>query len=176
MYKAFFGMKNTPFVRGIPVQSLYSDAETDEINARLLSAAKDQSFALLVGDSGIGKTTAIRRMRNGLSESEYTVLYLADSNLTPRALYSELLEQLGCPSKFQRIAARKALHRETEIMRGVGQHKLVVVVDESHLLDRKMLEEIRFLLNIDMDSRNPMALILCGQCKIRRGRATCTEF
>ena len=26
-----------------------------------------------------------------------------------------------------------------------------------------MLEEIRFLLNIDMDSRNPMALNLCGQ-------------
>ena len=105
-------------------------------------------------------------MRNGLSESEYTVLYLADSNLTPKALYSELLEQLGCQKRFQRIAARKALHRETEIMRGVGQHKLVVVVDESHLLDRKMLEEIRFLLNIDMDSRNPMALILCGQTDI----------
>lgn len=135
MYKEFFGMTNTPFVRGIPVQSLYTDAETDEINARLISAAKEQRFALLIGDSGIGKTTAIRRMRNALSESEYTVLYIADSNLTPRALYSELLEQLGCPAKFQRIAARKALHRETEIMRGVGQHKLVVVVDESHLLD-----------------------------------------
>ena len=168
MYKEFFGMKNTPFVRGIPVQALYSDTETDEINARLLSAAQDQSFALLVGDSGIGKTTAIRRMRNGLSESEYTVLYLADSNLTPRALYSELLEQLGRPSKAQRIAARKALHDETESMRRMGQHKLVVVVDESHLLDRKMLEEIRFLLNIDFDSRNPMALILCGQTELFR--------
>ena len=166
MYKEFFGMKHTPFVRGIPVNALYSDAETDEVNARLLSAAKNQSFALLVGDSGMGKTTAIRRMRNGLSESEYTTLYLADSNLTPRALYSELLEQLGCPTKFQRIAARKALHREAEIMRGVGQHKLVVVVDEGHLLDRKMLEEIRFLLNTDMDSRNPMALILCGQTEL----------
>ena len=135
MYKEFFGMKHTPFVRGIPVNALYSDAETDEVNARLLSAAKNQSFALLVGDSGMGKTTAIRRMRNGLSESEYTTLYLADSNLTPRALYSELLEQLGCPTKFQRIAARKALHREAEI-------------------------------NTDMDSRNPMALILCGQTEL----------
>ena len=81
MYKDFFGMKNTPFVRGIPVNALYSDAETEEINARLLSAAREQNFALLVGDSGMGKTTAIRRMRNGLSESEYTVLYIADSSL-----------------------------------------------------------------------------------------------
>ena len=36
--KDFFGMKNTPFVRGIPVNALYSDAETEEINARLIIA------------------------------------------------------------------------------------------------------------------------------------------
>ena len=79
-------MKYTPFVRGIPVNALYSDTEIDEINALLLSAAKEQSFALLVGASGMGKTTSIRRMCYGLSESEYTVLYVVDSNLTPRAL------------------------------------------------------------------------------------------
>jgi general secretion pathway protein A len=166
MFENFFEMKNTPFTRGIPVDDLYTDPETNEIHARLLSAAKEQRFALLVGDSGMGKTTAIRRLRSALSESEYTLLYIADSKLTPKALYNELLEQLGCPTKFQRIAARKALHRETEIMRGVGQQKLIVVVDEAHLLDRPMLEEIRFLLNIDMDSRNPMALILCGQTEL----------
>lgn len=44
MYKDFFGMKNTPFVRGIPVNALYSDNETDEINARLLSAAKSRAL------------------------------------------------------------------------------------------------------------------------------------
>ena len=166
MYEAFFNMKNTPFSRGIPVEHLYSDSETDEIHARLISAAKNQSFALLIGDSGIGKTTALRRLRNSLNEAEYTVLYVSDSKLTPRALYAELLEQLGCPAKFQRISARKALHREADIIRGVGHHKLVVIVDESHLLDRPMLEEIRFLLNTKMDSENPMALILCGQTEL----------
>lgn len=71
MYKEF---KHTPFVRGVPANALYSDAETDEVNAHLLSAAKNQSFALLVGDSSMGKTTAIECMRDGLSESEYDSL------------------------------------------------------------------------------------------------------
>ena len=44
--------------------------------------------------------------------------------------------------------------------------QILGTIIESHLLDRKMLEEIRFLLNIDMDSRNPMALILCGQTEL----------
>ena len=166
MYREFFGMKHAPFTRGMPVEALYSDTETDEINARLLSAAKNQNFALLVGDSGMGKTTAIRRMRESLSDAEYVFLYIVDSDLTPRSLYNELLEQLGSDTKFLRIAARKSLHREIEILNAVGKRKLVAVVDEAHLLGRKMLEEIRFLLNTEMDSKNPMALILCGQTEL----------
>ncbi|MBP1154844.1 type II secretory pathway predicted ATPase ExeA [Paenibacillus sp. PvR018] len=38
-----------------------------------------------------------------------------------------------------------------------------MVVDEAHLLDREMLEEVRFLLNFKMDAQSPMALILVGQ-------------
>ena len=60
-------------------------------------------------------------------------------------------------------AEHKTLHRQIDIMRGVEKRKLVAVVDEGHLLDREMLEEIRFLLNYRMDSENPLALILSGQ-------------
>lgn len=48
-------------------------------------------------------------------------------------------------------------------MRGIHDVRPVVVVDESHLLDREMLEEVRFLLNFKMDAQSPMALILVGQ-------------
>ena len=53
--------------------------------------------------------------------------------------------------------------KEMEIMKGVHGLLPVVIVDEAHLLDREMLEEIRFLLNFKMDSISPMALILAGQ-------------
>jgi type II secretory pathway predicted ATPase ExeA len=42
----------------------------------------------------------------------------------------------------------------------------VAIVDEAHLLDRQMLEEIRFLMNFKMDSQSPMALILAGQTEL----------
>ena len=41
-----------------------------------------------------------------------------------------------------------------------------MVVDEAHLLDREMLEEVRFLLNFKMDAVSPMALILVGQTEL----------
>lgn len=42
----------------------------------------------------------------------------------------------------------------------------VAIVDESHLLGREMLEEVRFLLNFKMDSQSPLALILSGQTEL----------
>lgn len=51
-------------------------------------------------------------------------------------------------------------------MRGVHGLNPVVIVDEAHLLDKEMFEEIRFLLNFKMDSQSPLTLILVGQTEI----------
>jgi len=44
-------------------------------------------------------------------------------------------------------APKRQLHREIELMQGIHHLQPVVIVDEAHLLDREMLEEVRFLLN-----------------------------
>lgn len=166
MYKEFFRMTNMPFSRDIPTDSLYSDRETREILDRLVYTARNQLFAVLIGDAGVGKTTLLRSFRESMQSYEYVVLYMTDSKLTPRHFYNGLLEQLGCEAKFYRGDARKQLHRQIENMRSSGHQKLVVITDESHLLSREMFEEIRFLLNFHMDSENPLALILAGQTEL----------
>ncbi|NLD67174.1 MAG: ATP-binding protein, partial [Crenarchaeota archaeon] len=120
-------------------------------------------FAVVSGDCGTGKTTTIRKFRDSLDASKYMVMYLSDSKLTPRHFYKGLLEQLGCEAKFYRGDAKRQLHREIELLRGIHNLLPVVVVDEAHLLDKEMLEEVRFLLNFKMDAQSPMALILVGQ-------------
>ena len=77
-----------------------------------------------------------------------------------------MLEQLGFESKFYRGDAKRQLHREIELMRGIHRLHPVVVVGEAHLLDREMLEEVRFPLNFKMDAESPMALILVGQSEL----------
>jgi len=166
MYEEFFRMTDTPFTRGIPADRLYTDNEISETENRLIYTAQKQLFAVLSADAGMGKTTLLRRFCENLHSTEYTVLYLSDSKLTPRHFYNGLLEQLGCETRFYRGDARKLLHRQIEIMRGVGHRKLVVIVDEAHLLSQEMFEEIRFLLNYHMDSENPLALILSGQSEM----------
>ncbi|WP_066442446.1 ExeA family protein [Cytobacillus gottheilii] len=166
MFEAFYEMENTPFTRDLPTNELYDSSMMQEILGRLKYAAERQLFAVLSGDSGTGKTTTIRKFVDRLDKGKFHILYLSDSKLTPRHFYKGLLEQLGSEAKFYRGDAKRQLHREIELMKGIRGLQPVVVVDEAHLLDREMLEEVRFLLNFKMDSQSPMALILVGQSEL----------
>ena len=77
----------------------------------------------------MGKTTIIRRFSAGLDTAKFKILYLSDSKLTPRHFYKGMLEQLGCEAKFYRGDAKRQLHREIELLRGIHQLLPVVVLD-----------------------------------------------
>ncbi len=107
-----------------------------------------------------------RMLKDSLDPAKYMVLYLADSKLAPGHFYKGLLEQLGVKAMFYRGDTKRQLHHEIELLRGIRHLQPVVIVDEAHLLDREMLEEVRFLLNFRVDSQSPMVLILVGQSEL----------
>jgi general secretion pathway protein A len=74
---------------------------------------------VLTGDCGIGKTSTFQKFVDKLDKGNYQVLYLSDSKLTPRHVYKGLLEQLGSEAKFYRGDAKRQLHKEIELMRGL---------------------------------------------------------
>jgi len=167
VFEDFYEFTSTPFSRGIPVSALYRDSDRDEHVDRLKYAAKNQLFAVLSGESGIGKTTLLRMFSDEVKKMGYTVIYISDSKLTPRHFYKGVLEQLGFESKYFRGDAKRQLHKEIEIMKAIHDINLVTICDEAHLMSKEMLEEVRFLLNINMDSSSPMSLILSGQSELR---------
>jgi type II secretory pathway predicted ATPase ExeA len=163
MYEAFFEMGNTPFLNSIPVEALYLSEKHKEILGRLTYAAEGNLFAVVTARVGAGKSTLIRKFAQSLSPEKFTVLYLADSQLTPRWFYKGLLDQLGIEAKFYRGDAKRQLHKQLGLIREIHCRNICVVIDEAHLLDRETLEEVRFTLNTQMDSQHPMSLILVGQ-------------
>jgi type II secretory pathway predicted ATPase ExeA len=163
MYEKFFDMLHTPFTNSIPTSSLYLSDSVREGLGRLCYTAENQLFAVVTATVGCGKTTLIRRLKDSLDPEKYVVLYLSDSQLTPRWFYNGLLQQLGAEPKFYRGDAKLSLHQQLEYIRQAKHRNVITIVDEAHLLKRETLEEIRFMLNYQMDSMNPMALVLVGQ-------------
>jgi type II secretory pathway predicted ATPase ExeA len=167
MFREFYHFGAVPFSRDIPVDRLYQTQSMKEAVRRLTYTAERNWFSVLTGEPGCGKTTTMRLFVQKLDAFAYRTLYVSDSKLTPRNFYKVLLDQLGCEAKFYRGDAKRQLHREIMLLQAVHHQKPVVVVDEAHLLDREMLEEVRFLLNTEMDSVSPMSLILAGQSELR---------
>lgn len=163
MYEQFFEMDYTPFSRDVPDGKLYESPYVANALGRLVYAADNQLFAVVTSDAGCGKSTLIRKFAGTLPKEEYIFLYISDSKLTPRWLYKGLLDQLGIESRFYRGDAKRQLQKEVEIIRGVQKKKVVIILDEAHLLEKETIEEFRFLLNYRFDSMSPMALVLVGQ-------------
>lgn len=138
----------------------------DELAGRMQYVARTKGFGVFTGDTGLGKSTALRRLSDELDKNRYKLLYVCDSYLTPRNFYVETLRQLGYKPRFYRGDTKRQLQKALEELSEAGQIPLIVV-DESHMLSHEMLEEVRFLLNSMMDSSSPAGLILMGQSELK---------
>ncbi|MFH0768814.1 MAG: AAA family ATPase [Chloroflexota bacterium] len=166
-FEAFFGFTGTPFSRDVPVTRLLETASSKELQGRLNYVARTRAFGVFTGDAGTGKTTAIRKFSQGLDPNRYQVLYISDSSLTPRNFYWETLHELGYEPRFYRGDAKRQFQKALAVLVDNEKKTPIVIVDEAHLLSREMLEEIRFLLNLRMDSYSALSLILVGQTELR---------
>jgi type II secretory pathway predicted ATPase ExeA len=101
-----------------------------------------QSVACLVG---AGKTVALRAAVAGLDPTRHQVIYIANPAFGTRGLYVTIVRALGAQPRYLKAElmaqASDLLAAET-----AERHRRVVVIcDESHLLQPDQLEELRLL-------------------------------
>ena len=97
-FVSYFKMDKTPFTNTIDTEYLFkADCFLSNQN-KLKLAVQNNSFAVLTGEPGTGKSTFLRLFASTLDPKEYLVLYVSMSNASPRWIYSVPLEQLGIKS------------------------------------------------------------------------------
>ena len=162
MIQARFGLKRLPFEKSIATSDLYPWPGLDELTARLEMAKSARGIMLLTGEPGTGKTVAVRRFVEQLNSEHYRCCYLPLSTVTVLDAYGQLNRALGGSG------ARSKSQMFDQIQRGVAElsnqgKQPVVIFDEADLLKSAMFDELRILLNFEMDSKDPLLLILVGQ-------------
>jgi type II secretory pathway predicted ATPase ExeA len=162
MIEARFGFKRRPFDKSIASRDLYRWPGLDELDARLEMTKQARGIMLLTGEPGTGKTAALRRFVDSLNLEHYHPVYLPLSTVTILDAYAQLNRALG----GQTVSSKSLLF--AEIQNGVAQLAAqgkmpVIVLDEADLLRSALFDELRILLNFEMDSKDPLLLILAGQ-------------
>ncbi len=176
MYEAYWGLTTAPFQNVPDPNFFFLSAQHREGLARLLYAVKhNKGAALLVGDVGCGKTTLSRALILQLAEEKYDVGLVTNPTMPGNDFLEEIDLQLGiqCGSN-SKVALLRTLN--DRLLSNAQEGKdTVLIVDEAHCIrDPEVFEELRMLLNFQLNERFLLTLILMAQPEIREmiGRIT----
>jgi type II secretory pathway predicted ATPase ExeA len=166
--QSHYGFTRAPFGKALAPGQLHHHASHNQAVARISWCIGQRGIGLIAGESGAGKTVAVRAAVAALDQARHRIIYLANPTTGARGICHHLVVALGGVPRFQNAAlfpqAADALVAENA-ERG---RQPVLVVDEAHLLDHNQLELVRMLTNVDMDAASPLAAILVGQPTLRR--------
>ncbi len=157
--KEYFELSSLPFPRAANDQALLTTAGLMQVSERLSFALTRDTIALLVAESGCGKSTALSRFAKSLDAASYYVLGISLTTLEPFSFIAHLLASTGLPGRRCKGETAIALLSH---MRSQPQ-RTVVLIDEAHLLPDASLQDLRLLTADSFDRRSPFDLVLSGQ-------------
>lgn len=161
MFLDHFSLLSHPFVENPPVDWLMRDEHTDRVLAGLKFFQQQGAMALIIGQTGLGKSSLLRLFLNELPHNRYHTLYLHLSALNANAFLRLMVTKLG--EKPQTGKDRMLL----QILERIQQNDkcTLFVVDEAHLLEPKTLVDLRVLIS-SIDETLSLKILLCGQEKL----------
>lgn len=157
-----------PFGKNLAPGMLHGSRCHGEAVARIGWCVTESAIGVLTGECGSGKTVAARAALGALDASRHTTIYLGAPGVGLRGTYAAITSALGATPRFHcasLIPQTQDLLAAESAERG---KKVILVIDEAHLLDADTLEGLRCLSNAEMDSVAPFSLILLGQPTLRR--------
>lgn len=165
MYESYWGLTEPPFSLTPDPRFLYlSRSHEDALMLLHYSVTRNKGAAMLSGDIGLGKTTVSRRLIELLDPVHDRVVLIVNPILTPTQMLQEILHQLDVPIQSRnRQTLVAALHDQLVTMYEHGR-RVVLIIDEAHLIrSAASFEELRLLLNCQMNDQFLITLLLLGQ-------------
>jgi len=165
---AINGLKWNPFFPDIPDDALWRPPAVERFCWRVEQQVRDGGFALVTGDSGTGKSVALRLLARhlaGLPEAVVGVVNRPQSNLGD--FYRELGEIFGVSLVVNyRWSSFKALREKWETHLATTLLRPILLVDESQEMETKVLSELRLLTSTNFDSRSILMVVLAGDGRL----------
>lgn len=159
----YFGLAKPPFPKAASNDSLLDAPGFTTVIDRLHFALHRQTIALLVAESGCGKSTALFRFAQSLDAATYHVLPISMTTLKPFSFIAHIVTAAGLSAgRFKgETAAAFLRHLRSQPKR------TVILIDEAHLLPDSCLEDLRLMTADNLDRDCPFFLVLVGQPLLR---------
>ncbi|MCP4650998.1 MAG: AAA family ATPase [PVC group bacterium] len=174
MYEQYWGLTEKPFENMPNPDFLYNSQQHEEGLSRLLYIVSEGKGAgLLTGVFGCGKTLLGRTLFKELDRDIYKTAFISNPYLNYEELLMHIAYNLGArdlPRRKQEVLMNVVVERLSEILENNMRDgkKTVVVIDEAHVItDRQVWEELRLLLNFQLENQFMLTLLILGQPELK---------
>jgi len=165
---SFYGLKWNPFTEDVPVNALLTTSRLENFFWRVENLVRDGGFGLLTGDTGMGKSTAMRMLADRLSKMRDVVVGVIQR---PQSRIADFYREIGeifevnlAPHNrwrgFKALREKWKAHLETCLARPV------LIVDEAQEAPVDVLNELRIMSSTNFDSSLLLTTVIAGDRRL----------
>lgn len=160
--RSFFGLKSIPFSKDLEPHRLFKSAALQEGLDRLRYLSDRGGTGAVFGTPGCGKSTLLRHFLDSLGRSTHAVCYVEHSSCAALDLYRLIARGFQIEPGYRKADVFREIKERILKLSRVQKLRVVLVIDDAHLLPRPFLDELRLLTSFEQDSRDDLTLIIAG--------------
>jgi type II secretory pathway predicted ATPase ExeA len=172
--QAIFGLTYNPFCSNIPADHIWLPPRADLFIERAVSLVSQGGFALISGDSGLGKSKLLQALAARLASiNDLVVAVFQRPHSSLSDFYRELGECFGLDlTPRNRWGGFKSLRAKWRDHIAASLYRPVILIDEAQSMLPQCLEEIRLLASASFDSECILTIVLCGDSRLPESLGT----
>jgi len=166
-YRTFFGMKKEAFAADLSIKEIFETDDIRSVQERFDYAVRLGSVALVTGEIGSGKSTALRYVAAKLHPSEYRPIHITACSGSILEFYRMFLAELNIEkSSTSRAVMIRLIKKEIQELVLGKKLKVVLIVDEASLMRLEVFAELHTITQFDHDSKPWLPIILAGKSNL----------
>ena len=163
LYLEHFGLDEPPF-RITPHPDFFFDGADRgaTLEGLLYAILHDEGIVKVSGEVGSGKTMLCRVLMERVPAHVETI-YLATPSLAREEILHAIADDLALRiSPERRSVALRELQEHLITLYGAGR-RVVILIDEAHVMPEDTLEQVRLLSNLESNRHKLLQIVLFGQ-------------
>lgn len=169
MYENYWGLREKPFENTPDPHFLYHSSKHEEAFSRMLYAIRERKgITMLTGEYGSGKTILSRALLEELSDERYQIVLIFNPRIPPIEFLQEIVYQLGADGSCDSKTKLLRVFNEILYNNRSENKRTIIVIDEAQTIEsEEVFDELRLLLNFQLDDMFLLTLILLGQSELK---------
>ena len=163
MFTTFWEMQFNPFSKAMQGKHFFESDDFKQATARLKHLCDTKGIGLFTGGPGTGKTFTLKIFADTLNPGLFKLFYAPLSSVTVLEFYRAIAIGLGITPPYKKIDLFNVIQDRIKSLAKDKRVTPIIIFDEGQYLSAKILNDLKILLNFDMDSDNYAVIILAGQ-------------